>query len=379
MQDKSKNILAVLFGLMLTASLLVIGEYFFRLNKTYGWLEPLNIGGASATFTTDANLDYLKDIAPPSPYPYPEDQNDYTEAYRFPECVREQMRPYWAGAKNCRPHVVMKKRNYPFIVSDTHYGFDEYARRRIPDADKKSENFFLFLGCSFTWGESVSDEETFANLVVKKFKSTNGYNLAMGGYGPNTTLQLLEQSDYRLEGIHGKKGVAIYTFIDHHIGRLLGSMSVPRTDEFPDYQIRQGELVNLGNFEDTRPFTQFFFHFLSQSELLKYFQIDFPITADRGTSLFVAVNREIKNKLRDRFGIERYIVAIYPEHTKHHKSLVSKLEEAGIEVIDLSGVQISQLTKGGAYLPGDGHPSALGHRVYSDLLVSELKKRRVFE
>lgn len=383
-KNSAKNILAVLFGLLIAVYVLGFGEYLFRLNARYNLFPPMqfNYTTPEEIFRTDVDLKYLDGLKPYPNDPYQSAPNDWHAAHSFKDCSNStpNVSPRWTAVKNCRSHVVMKKTDSNFVVADVHYSFDKYARRRIPSAKANSDNFLVFLGCSFTYGESVNDEETFPNLVVKKFGNINGYNLGMDGYGPNLVLDLLShENDFRLDGIHGKRGVAIYTFIDHHIERLLGSMStVNFTKRFSNYQLEDGKLVHLGSFEQSRPVVQFLFEFFSHSEMLKFFKIDFPFK-NKSTDLMVAVTQGIKNKVLEKFGIERMIFVIYPGQFMHQVDLAEKLREADIEVIDFSKFDIKKHSRGRHQLFGDGHPSPLGYRIYSDLLTSELKKRKIFD
>ena len=75
---------------------------------------------------------------------------------------------------------------------------------RISSEDERGlANFPIsIIGCSFTWGHGISNEETYARKISNKLGS-NIQNLAMASYGSVQSLKMLEKFD-------GKNELIIY-------------------------------------------------------------------------------------------------------------------------------------------------------------------------
>lgn len=83
-----------------------------------------------------------------------------------------------------RSVVTVKESNEEFC--DVQFSFDKNNRRQVENAPStKNDTAVLFIGCSFTYGEGVDGNETFASLVSKEIKYANVYNLEVGASSPS--------------------------------------------------------------------------------------------------------------------------------------------------------------------------------------------------
>ena len=314
-----------------------------------------------------------------------EEPIDYKLSDAMTDCRHENQRqqdPYWIGVPNCRSRFTFRKQVRGRMSSDVHVSFDEVARRVVPTSKKDSSNQLLFFGCSYTWGEGVEDEETFANQVTSRLAiPVRAFNLSAMGWGPNHVLRLLQnRNEPRMKGIQPGSGVAIYTFIDDHIRRVFGNRETfrgPSHVNDPYYYLRDGRLVNGGSFESGRPLWSSILELLAHSELLSYFHIDLPLAGDQDFVLFAAIIREIRDTLKEKYGINTFIFSIFPGDNYYASRLLPLLQHEGVEVFDFSEVDIDGLMKGRNLLFGNYHPSPLSHRFYADLLVREMRKRSI--
>ena len=104
------------------------------------------------------------------------------------------------------------------------YTTDAYHRRVTPIAHpEQRHNFLLFFGCSMTFGLGVYDDETMPFYVAQYASHYRPYNYGVAGYGPHHMLAQLQRGNLTKE-IHEPHGIAVYTFIDDHINRVLGAM-----------------------------------------------------------------------------------------------------------------------------------------------------------
>ncbi len=383
-----KNIGAFGFGLVLVSLFLGSVEFFFRLNETHHWLKERTVDFPTRKdpyqFDT-SKLEYLKNLEPYSGVQDFDDPDDYHHAFDFSHCVAKALKldPYWIGIPNCRARVTLKKAHSHRTVYDTYYSFESHGLRVIPAAKSNSENFLLFLGCSFTWGEGVSDENTFANQITKGFSGFNGFNLGMGGYGPNSNLAVLENGklDIRMQAIKGNNGIAVYTYIDDQLRRLLGSASwIGNSDSLTDpyFTLRNQRLTRNGSFQSGRPFRTFIYSQLSKLALLRYLKLDPPGIDEADIEFFVSVIKEMQSILVSQYHVKRFIFSAFSNPSLYMERLKPKLEREGIEVFDFSTFPAYEITKGRNLNFGNGHPTALGYKLYSDLFLFEAARRKTY-
>src|SRR5712691_9889369 len=128
---------------------------------------------------------------------------------------------------------------------------DAYHRRITPmNHREQRRHFLLFFGCSMTFGLWVNDNETMPFYIAQYASHYRPYNYGVSGYGPHYMLAQLQRGDLTTE-INENHGIAIYTFIDHHIDRAIGTMRVYNQWEqhAPFYTLdAHDRLVRKGNF-----------------------------------------------------------------------------------------------------------------------------------
>lgn len=152
---------------------------------------------------------------------------------------------------NASVRVVMKHKNRPLY--DVVYAFDDHSRRVTPGAPSRGDLLLLFFGDSVTFGEGVNDDETLPFYVSQAAPSVAVYNYGFKGYGPQQMLARLEEGALPQE-VEGERAVAIYTFIDDHVSRAIGSM-VPYIGwaaNAPYYVLEGDRLVRKGSFNTGR-------------------------------------------------------------------------------------------------------------------------------
>jgi hypothetical protein len=111
------------------------------------------------------------------------------------------------------------------VTFQANYSINEYGLRNGCLTNTPSNDAALFFGCSFTFGEGVEDKETLPcqfQTLNPKFKA---YNFGFMGYGPQQTYLRLKDSSWSA-GINNANATLIYTYIDRHVQRLIGSYSV---------------------------------------------------------------------------------------------------------------------------------------------------------
>ncbi|HUP56623.1 MAG TPA: hypothetical protein VM598_04165, partial [Bdellovibrionota bacterium] len=163
-------------------------------------------------------------------------------------------------------------------IYDVTYSIDGFRRRIVPRSSQSRERFLLLLGCSWTFGEGVEDDEALPSRVSELAPNHRVYNYGIPGGAPTDLLVRLRNSKISDE-LPEPRGSAAYMYFDDHLARVLGPMSLvstwggwkPYFEEAPG-----GKLEWKGSFESGRPRTTGLYRLLWKSRLLQRFDIDLP-------------------------------------------------------------------------------------------------------
>lgn len=262
---------------------------------------------------------------------------------------------------------------------DAVYSTDGYGRRITPvDASMPKNKFILFFGCSFTFGEGVNDDQTFSYNAGKLMPEFRPYNYGCNGYGPQQMLA-------RLEGAIEKEileadGMAVYFFIDDHVQRAVGSRRIVSQwgRHMPYYAFdSKGRLVRNKDFKNGRPFKDFLYRLLSKSQIVRYFNIDFPfrITAEH-MRLVSRMIEQSRDMFKQKFSSNNFYVAFDPK-SSYAKKLIPYLRKAGIRYLEFSRAYYKgdgDIEDGRLYIKGDGHPSGHAYKLAAEIFVQNLPK-----
>lgn len=215
------------------------------------------------------------------------------------------------------------------------YTIGAEGERYIP-APVRPRGRILFLGCSFTFGHGVNDDQTFPYLLSRRWKDWRVVNKAVAGHGTAHAYAMLEKE---LAGDH-KPSIAIYAMLPAHIPRnyIRGSwvkMLAQSGKGHPHYELSEGRVVfrglanpSQGPPSDIR---------LSQAE----------------NDLTLAMLREMQRQCRDR-GVP-FVVVLLPWHKPFPFDFLKELARTDMTVLDLQDLPI----KG---FPTDGHPNPTDHK-----------------
>lgn len=267
---------------------------------------------------------------------------------------------------------------------DVAYSIDEKSRRVTVGVADTADQHALFLGCSFTFGTGVQQEETlpsrFQGIVGDRFKV---YNYGEGGYGPSQTLLLL-QRDELFSDVYPKNGIAIYSFIEDHLNRCTPHSLGKFVGSFinsPLYRLdTQGALIGPYKFDEDERLARYVRLYKVARRSSPLFRVldrlwEFTYTStsdsyDIAAGILVAASQEYKKQFDGEF-----YVLIWPRVTvsnEHLEQFVDTLIKNGIRCIrvpelpDKADARIHHL---------DHHPSAAEYawvaRHVADVLPGE--------
>ncbi|MCX6183113.1 MAG: hypothetical protein NT150_14455 [Bacteroidetes bacterium] len=255
------------------------------------------------------------------------------------------------------------------INNDTIYNClvssDEHGWRTSPFDSIKSKQA-VFLGCSFTFGEGLNDEQTLPYLVGKN-SAYNTYNLACLGYGPQQAL-LLAKNALLPPAAETK---VVYVYIDGHIQRANGTLSVVNSygKNFPYPKLEDDSLMLYPSFEKKSPFLLSLYSALRDCQTMQYFNLDLPLfLREKHFELFGKTIEKLALEVKKKYKSD-LILLIYPGSVLHEKVL-EHININLIEVVDYS----SLATKGDEnyFFKTDGHPNALLNKIVAGRILVDI-------
>jgi hypothetical protein len=360
------DLLTVAVGLVL-----VVSRSFARLIDLFVGLgiTALMIFGAEKLFQRLNNppLPVVPTEAPaPAPPPIHYEGSYTQDFFRPDELLGSRPRP---GAV-----VSSTKKQGDAVIYDVVYTIDEHQRRVTPVDDPAGrDKFILFFGGSFTFGEGVNDDETLPYHVGRLAPYYRPYNYGLSGYGPQQMLAML-QSGLLDEAVAETDGMVIYTFIDAHVERAIGSMYVYNAwgDQMPYYALdRRGNLVRRGNFTTGRPMLSAIYGWLEHSEIAKYFNVNIPgELRDRHYAHAARIMAEARDTFQETYNSDQFYVVIYPDEGDYFEDMEVHLKAAGLKVLNYD--ERMKIEKDpDLSIIGDGHPTGNAHQIVAGWIVDD--------
>lgn len=229
---------------------------------------------------------------------------------------------------------------------------------RITRENEKSDQAYVFYGCSFTFGSFINDDQTLPHYFSELFNfNRRVVNLSGSGNGPHHCLRDL-QLNHRL----GRTGIApeevkavVYTFIDDHAKRIVDAVAV----NAPRYALENGKLAYKGTFSDTSDQGRLE-QMMNRSRIYPVLRGKLDAkNADGDFELLYAIVGEMHRICRERYGVPLTVVSWSerPETGDRFRALGVRLVEVG-EAFDgdWPGMAIK-------YVLFDGHPGPYGNRM----------------
>jgi hypothetical protein len=260
------------------------------------------------------------------------------------------------------------------VIYDVTASTDAFSRRLTPvDHLEQRRKFLLFFGCSMTYGLGVNDDETMPFYVAQYASRYRPYNYGVSGYGPHHMLAQLQRGDLTKE-VNENHGIAIYTFIDHHINRAIGTMRVYNQweEHAPFYTLdAHDRLVRKGDFTSGRPLVSFLYWILGKSQILQYYNnITFPVSIrEEHIRLTARIIAEARTAFQQQFPHADFYVLLYPG-VRRGPDLIPYLTQAGVKYLDYAS--FIDWPHHGLTQADGAHPTARGHKTVAAQLAKDL-------
>jgi len=263
------------------------------------------------------------------------------------------------------------------VLYDVIYTIDDFGRRVTPIQNKDGRGkFILFLGCSYTYGEGVQDDQTLPAYVGALTDKYMPYNYGFHGRGPHDVLALLDKIDFKKE-LPQRNGILIYTFMLDHINRSVGSMSIVDWNHDHVYYARntKKDFERVGTFETACPIQTKLYLFLRKSSFLKLLHVSLPRIGHQQITLTADLINAAKTRFLNQYPQGKFIVNIYPPLDNHEriifKQMISELKNRNILYLDHDKLFGNEESK---YVLSkeDPHPSAFAYKTLAESIVSSL-------
>lgn len=304
----------------------------------------------------------------------------------------------WHLLPNVKSHVVRyfgENRAYDYVLRT-----DQFARRMVGPAhlsdpqiqrtdQESADQFAIWLGGSFMFGEGLPDEQTLDYQVSQKLATLRltkpeneapvsamrfrTYNYAVPGYGLANVLAQAESTPFKDQVVE-RRGVILYLFPGFHVDRMFGGLqSIDWIGSIPFFRQEGGRLVRDGFLQQKHPIRTWLKRLYNKTFLRQKFQLSWPFhitDADIQTSCLAIA--QVRDRLTSHFDGAVFYLILHP--TTEQIDVTGCLAQYSIQTIDLrqafAGVSNSELT-----IPYDGHPSAKANQILAEKIAEVLTQR----
>jgi lysophospholipase L1-like esterase len=254
------------------------------------------------------------------------------------------------------------------VIYDVLYSRDQAGRRITPDRGDKADTAILLFGCSFTFGEGLNNEETFAwqlgEILGKRFQV---FNCGFGGYGPHQMLALVTSG--RLDALMRRYEhvYAFYLIIPGHAVRCIGLS--PWDQSGPRYILKNGALKHVGTFNETPEYNKLYQadKLFARSKVYAHIKEAHRTgrVPDYAMETLIAITAKSMQELAARYHAHALTI-VWPKFA----SIEPLLRNSGIRTLPLTGAMPDYTSVPEKYaIPGDGHPNALANTRVAEALA----------
>jgi hypothetical protein len=239
-----------------------------------------------------------------------------------------------------------------------------------PDNDKKAA---LFLGCSFTIGEGVNNDETIPYYFGKYADDWSAYNYAAHGGGPFDMLARLETMDF--SSIKEPVEAVVYIFPYFHLERISGEFLRAQWNAkqmFYNYDPVQKRFIRKGPLAWVFPFKLFIakhfkiYRLLVRAKVWPFYPSESQLLRDTAN-----IFSQMESVVADKFPDAQFIFVLYPNKNDPGKLIELMKENNKIHILDYS--KLFDPSSPNYYLaPEDKHPTPRANSEFAKKLAEDM-------
>lgn len=204
-------------------AILIFTTLIFFTGYSLVWEAPQGYGGPKGTYTVDVEGDCRTIL-----------KQDVGFVLK-PNCYRRLIRRYASGD-----------------TITAHVNTDHYSRRIVGDfGGKDDETLILAIGGSRTWGDSVSNNETYPHWLGKRLaKSVHVY--AFSSWSPAQIVGMFSRESFWEDQVGDRDVIVVYLAIPGHVRRVSGAFATTLLyhPNYPKYEIDGTQTKYLGTLQN---------------------------------------------------------------------------------------------------------------------------------
>lgn len=261
------------------------------------------------------------------------------------------------------------------IVFDAIYSFDQYGRRYAKIENQQDRKKFIILsGCSFTYGNTINDDETLNFFLAQELSDFFPHNYGIGATGANHTLALVSSNRFK-EEIKQESGYFFYIYIPDHVPRTSGYLpSLMWLKDSPYYEIESNnEVVRKGSFKSGRPlYTNFL---LKLSSWLPFFRGKvFPNISNDDYLYTCRLIVESKKRFIDKYPTSHFVLLNHPLISRQLDPVLEKCLKNNQVAIIQNFKELGYYPRTQLYTPYDGHPNSKMNQIIANAIKDYINK-----
>jgi hypothetical protein len=328
-----------------------------------------------------------------------EESRDFMHEIAFPSYVRDpfakirdklneavDLRPIQASYEKAGPdsYRVVKQTAQGDLLYDVTYRFRD-DRRITPGQPAHSPFSVIVMGCSFTLGEGLEEDQTLTAFLQRFLKNATVHNAASNGWGPADLLLSVRKSDPKqwpspLKDVpKASKTIGIFVLIEHHFNRIVCDLDCHETESEwlhsrPDFQPNErGELVYLGRMSETHTFPRWL-QILADSAIARSFGLSRMRSFSRPRQEKMAkILTSLRDELAAKTELEDFYLLHHPQREWHDLTyLHDTLRASGIKILEPDPLYLDH-TGGRLVIPLDAHPSPQMNFLLANYISAKLK------
>lgn len=384
---KYPRLIALLFGIALAGVVFVVGMPILRtfIGPERADVEEVRYEGTVTTADGTVHEFSLREGEGGVPEPEPEKKTEPEKA--VPEKAADEEPPprpetrerfyehdpdlgyrHKPGVK-----VEVRKKHGGRTLYDVSYTTDRYSRR-ITVPRNEADRALIFMGCSYTFGSGVNDDQTLPSQVAALMPECQVVNYGQDGIGAQHICEILRAKAIRDQGI-AKKAAVIYTFLHVHIRRAIGVPPITRAfgKNFPWYRLEDGKLVHKGRFSD-RPGDWDWKLSYRREHGIKNWYGEYIIEED--ARLVCALLGEAKRLFESKFDSQGFYVLLFPQRQGAYTEHVAEgCRKQGFTILDYRDLLGEMKNEDDFFIPNDGHPLPSTYRMIAERIRDDLSRK----
>ena len=262
-------------------------------------------------------------------------------------------------------------------VFDVKYTIDQYGRRLVPYvlSTNSAQHHWILSGCSFTFGEGLTDDQTLPAYLQKESPQNRIYNVAdMGGSIVTAIISLTELDVWN--DITPSKGLLLLMHDSSmHFNRFMGTLKmIGRRDGYVPFLEKddEGHYQYGGMIKFHKPFKAFVGKVVANSRLLSLIKFDWPIVNYGYLKEYATAIADLKKYYLKKYPGSEIVVVLIP-NGQDEETFIPTLESQGIFYLDYSNLKLEKYSKYPLYIKYDGHPTEEYNRLFAKQLAHDLK------